>query len=267
MAVFVPAVNPDGLALGVRFDSTGADLNRDWGRFSRPETRAVAEFVTRWKPHVLIDAHEWSDTRLNEPDSVELATGCASLELLHTTRRVRAASLDEGFAAIDSRPGCSTALFHRHFARNGYVAYLVETSARTPAAEKRRLYRAAITALAESAVEQRERIEACSESGGEHTLPAHVTARRDNAPTSDGESRQRAALTMGAWVCSGVCWMLAGARTRRAPTRWLRGLRRCSASDVGLIYTPRGPLPDLTSRSWVNRRTRSGHRVSGRAAV
>ncbi len=40
--LIVPLVNPDGVAAGNwRHNSNGIDLNRDWGRFTQPETRVV----------------------------------------------------------------------------------------------------------------------------------------------------------------------------------------------------------------------------------
>lgn len=42
--MIVPNVNPDGVALGNwRHNTEGVDLNRDWGKFTQPETRAVKQ--------------------------------------------------------------------------------------------------------------------------------------------------------------------------------------------------------------------------------
>ena len=44
--VFVPNLNPDGVVLGHwRHNLDGTDLNRDWGTFAQPETRAVRDLV------------------------------------------------------------------------------------------------------------------------------------------------------------------------------------------------------------------------------
>lgn len=58
----VPVLNPDGIARGNwRGNSAGADLNRDWGPFAQPETRAVGARIEQLAktlgPVAIIDFH------------------------------------------------------------------------------------------------------------------------------------------------------------------------------------------------------------------
>lgn len=65
--VLVPVVNPDGVALGHwRMNRGGMDLNRDWGPFTQPETRAIADWLalaaSQTRLILLLDFHStWND--------------------------------------------------------------------------------------------------------------------------------------------------------------------------------------------------------------
>jgi hypothetical protein len=60
--LIVPLLNPDGVARGHwRANLGGADLNRDWGAFKQPETRAVGDWLARLpadvRPVLMLDFH------------------------------------------------------------------------------------------------------------------------------------------------------------------------------------------------------------------
>jgi Zinc carboxypeptidase len=60
--LIVPLLNPDGVARGHwRANLGGADLNRDWGMFKQPETRAVGDWLARLPAHIrpvlMLDFH------------------------------------------------------------------------------------------------------------------------------------------------------------------------------------------------------------------
>lgn len=60
--LIVPLLNPDGVARGHwRANLGGADLNRDWGMFKQPETRAVGDWLARLpvkvRPVLMLDFH------------------------------------------------------------------------------------------------------------------------------------------------------------------------------------------------------------------
>lgn len=60
--LIVPLLNPDGVARGHwRANLGGTDINRDWGKFKQPETRAVRNWLARLpagvKPVLMLDFH------------------------------------------------------------------------------------------------------------------------------------------------------------------------------------------------------------------
>ena len=54
----VPTLNPDGLARRTRANARGADLNRDFGRFSQRETRIARRLLARVRPSLSIWFHQ-----------------------------------------------------------------------------------------------------------------------------------------------------------------------------------------------------------------
>ncbi len=58
--VIVPRANPDGAAADTRDSLSGADLNRDHGAPSQPETRLLHALARQLPPAVVVDAHEFT---------------------------------------------------------------------------------------------------------------------------------------------------------------------------------------------------------------
>lgn len=67
--VILPTLNPDGYAAGVRRNANGVDLNRDHFALSQPETRALAEVISRAQPVLMTDHHEASNNNIGGRDA------------------------------------------------------------------------------------------------------------------------------------------------------------------------------------------------------
>lgn len=133
----MPMVNPDGAEANTRVSGVGADLNRDWGVFRQPETRAVADAARRLRPHLVIDAHNWDGDDEYNADCLEVPRESASPEgrAGHALQQeaVHALAAD-GYAAHPTAWGDDSdpRLAHRWFARRGVLSALVETHAGLP---------------------------------------------------------------------------------------------------------------------------------------
>lgn len=133
-----PMVNPDGAEAGTRVNGVGADLNRDWGVFRQPETRAVARAAHLLRPNLVIDAHNWDGDDEYNADCVEVprematASGRASHGLQQQAVRDLAAC---GYSVHPTAWGADTdpRLAHRWFARQNILSALVETHSGSPA--------------------------------------------------------------------------------------------------------------------------------------
>ena len=58
LAVIADA-NPDGFAARTRNNAQGIDLNRDHLELRAPETQAIHEFIRTWRPHLIVDLHNY----------------------------------------------------------------------------------------------------------------------------------------------------------------------------------------------------------------
>ncbi|KAL2856498.1 hypothetical protein BJY01DRAFT_203457 [Aspergillus pseudoustus] len=58
--VVLPRYNPDGVFYFQRTLATNFDPNRDHVKLARQQTRDIKQFMNRFKPHVIVDMHEYS---------------------------------------------------------------------------------------------------------------------------------------------------------------------------------------------------------------
>ena len=130
-------VNPDGAEAGLRPNGLGADLNRDWGVFHQPETRAMARAVRLLRPSLVIDAHNWDGNDEYNADCLEIpretttALGRAAHGLQQQSVRDLAAC---GYLVHPTAWGNDTdpRLAHRWLARQSIQSALVETHSGDP---------------------------------------------------------------------------------------------------------------------------------------
>jgi hypothetical protein len=133
----IPMVNPDGADLGTRENGIGADLNRDWGIFSQPETRAVANAMHLIHPQILVDAHNWDATDSYNANCIEVSRDLHSY-LAVATQAMQSESVaalkDRGYTVAPTTYGDDSDphLAHRWFAHQGIMACLVETHSGSP---------------------------------------------------------------------------------------------------------------------------------------
>ncbi len=134
----VPMVNPDGAGAGTRRNAADADLNRDWGRWTQPETRAVAAAAKTIRPSLVVDAHNWDGNDeynadcLEIPREMESARGRAA----HAWQQQEVQDLARSGYAVHPTAwgdGSDPHLAHRWFMRQGIPSVLVETHSGSPA--------------------------------------------------------------------------------------------------------------------------------------
>ncbi|MHB0912643.1 MAG: M14 family zinc carboxypeptidase [Armatimonadota bacterium] len=148
--LLVPVVNPDGFARYKRLNARGADLNRDWGFPSQPETKAVARLASDFKPQLLVDEHEWKEIAPGEPDCMEVAgSGRGTPAVLARLLASRVQANGVKLRTVYYRNSENRRLAHRSFNGKGICSMLVETSPCRPAAERRRIYRELVLSLAD----------------------------------------------------------------------------------------------------------------------
>ena len=123
--LIVPIANPDGAANYQRRTARNIDMNRDWGRNQSIEVGVLTRWIGSWKPHLIIDNHQWLPSDHMPPAMAEASGGPRARM---AARTMSSRSAQRGFAlSARSRQGLDT-LCHRFWGqRYGTPAVLLET--------------------------------------------------------------------------------------------------------------------------------------------
>lgn len=228
---FVPMINPDGAGAGTRVNGVGADLNRDWGLFTQPETREVANAAKLIRPALIIDAHNWDgDDEYNAdcleiPREMETNFGRAAHQMQQQSVRDLAAC---GYAVHPTAwgEGSNPHLAHRWFTHQNTPSLLVETHFGSPADR--------------ADFERRE---------GMYTALVHSLARHSAAPWMGNSSETQEAALFPLPALPHAVRRLAVLPPRPFPWLWAAGLyglalwglalRRPEASTPERVVMPR----------------------------
>ena len=121
----VPIANPDGAAIYARRNGANVDMNRDWGRNRAPEVAALTKMIRLWKPHLLVDNHQWLPDNHMPPPMAEASGPALSRQ---TARLMSQNNARRGHSlASRSRWGLDT-LCHRFWGQRFKIpAILLET--------------------------------------------------------------------------------------------------------------------------------------------
>ena len=152
VVAFIPTVNPDGLVNNKRYNASGSDLNRDWRTLKQPETALVNHFIREFRPHVLIDLHEWTKDDTYQPNCIE--TPGFGTRASHRFSRYlgNLVARNTSFSPIPlkhthyrevSEPGMA----HRVHVNKGISSVLIETAPGYPASERIAIYKGSVKSI------------------------------------------------------------------------------------------------------------------------
>lgn len=62
--ILFPRYNPDGVSYFQRDLASNLDPNREHTKLARPQSRAIKQLLSSFSPHITVDMHEFTGTRL-----------------------------------------------------------------------------------------------------------------------------------------------------------------------------------------------------------
>ena len=192
--LFIPQMNPDGAESGewgIRPNTAGYNINRDYLRVDNPETAAIVSAMVDWRPHVVVDAHElpgpprvydfytWFPTGSNGPRApVELSRDLLVppiVEALEGAGYTHIVYHTPGGVAEDPASGIAVPVYGRtmndYAAAQGMATILFESlrerDARVDIADRARRQQVAMEALARAIAANGDAVQASIREGRE----------------------------------------------------------------------------------------------------
>lgn len=256
--VVVPIANPDGFARKQRLNAQGIDINRDWVTPTAPEAAFVDRTIRTWRPQVLIDVHEWTGPTNTTGNEIEVAPAISDSRAHAMMLLAKQAEGRSGLVAHKCSPNGNPRLFHRRYTTLGHAAFLLETSCDVPYTSKDRAYTEAILSISQ-AVSADGSQGALISPGVKKFCPSYVAAYL--APLPDADDGFSSNLAFAAILLAGYLLIVTVMRpfarkSDQVSSRRFRGQPVEPELETDPIHR-RHPLPPLTARSWVSRRTRA----------
>jgi hypothetical protein len=256
--IVIPMVNPDGIARCARTNALGFDINRDWLSLKTPECRFVDSIIALWKPHVLLDLHEWTGPSPIPGDSIEIAPCVRNDQAVAMREMATAIAAKSKLTIIRCKTRGNSGMFHRRYVSAGYAAFLVETSSNASQNEKDLAYRSVVIAAAHSVganLEDRKMLSPASERFCLSVVSPYLAPPLDLRPPVLSPVQ---AVVLAAAICC-LLIFLARPSNKNVEAVWSRRFRKCSV-DVPIATNPlllRRALRPITCKSWVNRELRA----------
>lgn len=257
IVIVAPMVNPDGIAANSRLNADGFDINRDWQSRRTLEAQYVNSIIEQWRPHVILDMHEWTGPSDVPGNAIEVAHISSIRQKEAVTELASVISSASELTLIQCSPSSDSRLFHRRYSEQGYASFLLETSADLSYAGKSRSYTTAIKKAIESVSDNVEiRAQLSPASARFEAAAVSQYLKPKSSELSVDVSLWQLAAVMVAYVI--ILWVLKPL-THKKEAVWSHRFVKCGIDyeeTAHPLIKKRKPQPILY-RSWSHRRIRS----------